>query len=139
MLKVNYCENKMKKLIISIISGSVITISCSVNKKDLLGRYSFTGKNVIDTLIIKDDMYIHNIYNKNSQLMYQEKDKWTLEKDQINFKNFYNNEDNELLETLSIEEAKKFLMLTSFPIYKQNNHIILEVNADEDLEYIKVK
>ncbi|MGK6344271.1 hypothetical protein ACMGDK_18825 [Chryseobacterium sp. DT-3] len=129
----------MKKLILSIISGSVITISCSINKKDLLGKYSFTGKNVIDTLIIKEDIYVHKIYNKNSQLMYQGKDKWTLERNRINLKGFYNNEDNELLEPLSNEEAKKFLMLTSFPVYEQNNHIIVEINADEDLEYIKVR
>ncbi|MCT2408269.1 hypothetical protein NZD88_12020 [Chryseobacterium antibioticum] len=103
----------------------------------MLGNYSFTRENIIDTLIIKDDMYIHKIYNKNSQLMYQGENKWTLDKDRINLDKFYNNEDNELQEPLSNEDAKKFLMLTSFPIYEQNGHLILEVNADEGILYKK--
>jgi len=42
---------------ILIISASFMIMSCSVNKNDLLGKYSFTGDNVIDTLIIKQDTY----------------------------------------------------------------------------------
>lgn len=125
----------MKKIL--IISASFIVMSCSVNENDLLGKYSFTGDNVIDTLIIKQDTYIHKIYDKHSKLLYQGQDKWELDKNRINLQNFYNNEDNELTEALSNEDSKKFLMLTSYPIDKQNNHIIIEVNADENIRYEK--
>lgn len=129
----------MKKLIISILFGSVITASCSINNKELIGNYSFTGENVIDTLIIKDDIYVHKIYNKSLKLMYQGENKWTFDKDRINLLNFYNNEDNEFQEPLSNKDAKKFLMLVSFPVYKNNNEIIIEVNADENIKYLKSK
>lgn len=129
----------MKNLIISILFGSVITASCSINNKELTGNYSFTGENVIDTLIIKDDIYVHKIYNKSLKLMYQGENKWTFDKDRINLLNFYNNEDNEFQEPLSNKDAKKFLMLVSFPVYKNNNEIIIEVNADENIKYLKSK
>lgn len=129
----------MKKLIISILFGSVITASCSINNKELIGNYSFTGENVIDTLIIKDDIYVHKIYNKSLKLMYQGENKWTFDKDRINLLNFYNNEDNEFQEPLSNKDAKKFLMLVSFPVYKNNDEIIIEVNADENIKYLKSK
>lgn len=129
----------MKKLIISIIFGSVITSSCSINNKDLLGEFSFTKENVIDSLIIKENTYIHKIYNKNSKLMYKGENKWSLEKDRINLTGFYNNENNEMQEFLSTEDAQKFLMLVSFPVFKSNEDIIIEVNADEDITYRKVK
>lgn len=129
----------MKKLIVSVILGLITTTSCSINKKDLLGTYSFTGKNIIDSLIIKDDIYIHKIYNKNSELMYEARDNWTFAKDRINLDGFYNNEDNEFEEPLSNTDAKKFLMLASYPIYKQKSQIIIEVNADENIIYKKNK
>lgn len=129
----------MKNLIISILFGSVITASCSINNKELIGNYSFKGENVIDTLIIKDDIYVHKIYNKSLKLMYQGENKWTFDKDRINLLNFYNNEDNEFQEPLSNKDAKKFLMLVSFPVYKNNNEIIIEVNADENIKYLKSK
>ncbi|WP_300688380.1 hypothetical protein [Chryseobacterium sp.] len=129
----------MKKLIVSVVLGLTTTISCSINKKDLLGTYSFTGKNIIDSLIIKEDIYIHKIYNKNSELMYQAKDNWSFAKDRINLEEFYNNEDNELQEPLSNTDAKKFLMLASYPIYRQNDQIIIEVHADENIVYKKNK
>jgi len=69
--------------------------------------------------------------------LYQGQDKWELDKNRINLQNFYNNEDNELTEPLSNEDAKKFLMLTSYPIDKQNKHIIIEVNTDENIRYEK--
>lgn len=127
----------MKNLITSIVLGSMITISCDINKKQLIGNYYFTGDNIIDTLIIKDDLYIHKIYNKNLKLMYQEENKWTYNKDRINLSGFYNNEDNELQEPLSDKDAKKFLMSVSFPVYKNNNDIVIKVNADENIQYLK--
>lgn len=129
----------MKNLIISILFGSVITASCSINNKELTGNYSFTGENIIDTLIIKDDIYVHKIYNKSLKLMYQGENKWTFDKDRINLLNFYNNEDNELQEPLLNKDAKKFQMLVSFPVYENNNKIIIEVNADENIKYLKSK
>ena len=69
--------------------------------------------------------------------MYQEENKWTYNKDRINLSGFYNNEDNELQEPLSDKDAKKFLMSVSFPVYKNNNDITIEVNADENIQYLK--
>lgn len=114
-------------------------ISCSINSKDILGKYSFTNKNITDSLIIKDNIYIHKIFNKDSQLMYQGRDKWVLSNDRIDLSGFYNNENNELEEPLSNEDAKKFLMLVSFPVYKKNSNIIIDVNSDENIQYTKVK
>lgn len=129
----------MKNLIVPILFGSIITAGCSINKKQLLGKYYFTGDNITDTLIIKDDIYIHKIYNKNLKLMYQGENKWAFDKNRINLSGFYNNEDNELQEPLSNEDAEKFLMLVSFPLYKNNNDIIIEVNSDENIQYLKSK
>jgi len=68
-------------------------MSCAA-KKSLLGSYSFKGENIIDTLILKNDIYIHKIYNKDLKLMYQGEDQWTMEGDRITLLRFYNNEDN---------------------------------------------
>jgi len=108
-----------------------------MNKRNLFGIYSFKGENVIDTLIIKKNIYIHKIYDKNLRLMYQGKDQWSFDGGRVTLLRFYNNEDNELVEPLSSEDAKNFLMITSFPIYKQNKEIIMEVNADENILYKK--
>lgn len=116
-----------------------MTMGCSMKTKDILGKYSFTNENITDSLIIKDNIYIHKIFNKDSQLMYQGKDKWILSNDRIDLSGFYNNENNQLEEPLSDEEAKKILMLVSFPVYKKGNNIIIDVNSDENIQYTNVK
>lgn len=126
----------MRKIIMFSILGSIIMMSCAA-KKSLLGSYSFKGENIIDTLILKNDIYIHKIYNKDLKLMYQGEDQWTMEGDRITLLRFYNNEDNELEEPLSNKDAEKFLMITSFPVYKQNSETIIEVNSDENILYKK--
>lgn len=128
----------MKKIVFFILL-SIVLMSCTIGEKKLLGSYSFQGKNVIDTLIIKKDIYVHKIYSKDSHLMYQGEGQWTLDGDRITLLQFYNNEDNELESPLLNEDAKKFLMITSFPIYKQDNEIIMEVNADENILYKKIR
>lgn len=127
----------MKQIIFPFLSV-LMTIGCTIHKKELIGKYSFTGDQISDSLILNDDMYIHKIYDKDSKLMYTGSDKWILDKDRITLFNFYNNENNLLEEPLSNEDAKKFLMITSFPVYKQNNGMIIEVNADENILYRKV-
>ena len=129
-------KNEMRKIIIFSILGSIIMMSCA-GKKSLLGTYSFKGENIIDTLILKNDIYIHKIYNKDLKLMYQGEDQWTMEGDRITLLRFYNNEDNELEEPLSNKDAEKFLMITSFPVYKQSSETIIEVNSDENILYKK--
>ena len=69
--------------------------------------------------------------------MYQGEDQWTMEGDRITLLRFYNNEDNELEEPLSNKDAEKFLMITSFPVYKQDSETIIEVNSDENILYKK--
>lgn len=125
----------MKKIVLFSVFSSIIMLSCTMNKRNLFGIYSFKGENVIDTLIIKKNIYIHKIYDKNLRLMYQGKDQWSFDGGRVTLLRFYNNEDNELVEPLSSEDAKNFLMITSFPIYKQNKEIIMEVNADENILY----
>jgi hypothetical protein len=127
----------MKKIIVFSIFSSIIIVSCGISKKNLLGNYCFKGENVIDTLIIKNDTYIHKIYDKNSRLMYQGENQWILENDRITLLKFYNNEDNKLEEFLPNKDAEKFLMISSFPVYKDNHELIIEVNADENILYRK--
>ncbi|WP_345767400.1 MULTISPECIES: hypothetical protein [Chryseobacterium] len=127
----------MKKIIIFYIFSSFIMVSCSISKKSLLGNYYFKGENVIDTLIVKNDIYIHKIYDKNSRLMYQGENQWSLENDRITLLKFYNNEDNKLEEFLPDKDAEKFLMISSFPVYKNDHELIIEVNADENILYRK--
>ncbi|WP_294286515.1 hypothetical protein [uncultured Chryseobacterium sp.] len=127
----------MKKIVVFCVFSSIIMISCNINKKSLLGNYYFKGENVIDTLIIKKDIYVHRIYDKNSRLMYQGENQWTLENDRITLLKFYNNEDNKLEEFLSNKDAQKFLMISSFPIYENGNEVTIEVNADENILYKK--
>lgn len=126
----------MKQIVFSFLSV-LMTIGCTINKKQLIGKYSFTGDQISDSLILTNDKYIHKIFDKDSKLMYTGSDKWTLDKDRITLFGFYNNENNLLEEPLSNEDAKKFLMITSFPVYKQNNEIVIEVNADENILYRK--
>jgi len=128
----------MKQIIFPFLSV-LITISCTINKKELVGKYSFKEDKIIDSLILKDDIYIHKIFNEKSKLLYLGSDKWTLDKDRITLFGFYNNENNFMEEPLSNEDAKKFLMISSFPIYKQNKEIIIEVNSDENILYRKVR
>lgn len=128
----------MKQIIFPFLS-ILMTISCAINKKKLVGKYSFKEDKIIDSLILKDDIYIHKIFNENSELLYTGSDKWTLNKDRITLFGFYNNENNIMEEPLSNEDAKKFLMISSFPVYKQNKEIIIEVNSDENILYRKVK
>ncbi len=127
----------MKKIVVFCVFSSIIMISCNINKKSLLGNYYFKGENVIDTLIIKKDIYVHRIYDKNSRLMYQGENQWTLENDRITLLKFYNNEDNKSEEFLSNKDAQKFLMISSFPIYENGNEVTIEVNADENILYKK--
>lgn len=128
----------MRKIAVFSIFSLIIMMSCTINRKKILGSYSFKGEYVIDTLIIKNHIFIHKIYDKNLQLKYKEEGEWTLENNRITLLKFYNNEDNELEEPLSNEDAKKFLMITSFPVYEQKNDIIMEVNADENIFYKKI-
>ena len=128
----------MKQIIFPFLSILMI-VSCTISKKELIGKYSFTGNQIKDSLILHDNIYVHKIFDKDHKLMYTESNKWILDKDRITLFGFYNNENNPLEEHLSNEDAKKFLMITSFPIYKQNKDIIIEVNSDENILYRKAK
>ncbi|WP_294277277.1 hypothetical protein [uncultured Chryseobacterium sp.] len=127
----------MKQIIFSFLSIFMIS-SCTLNKKELVGKYSLNGKQINDSLILTNDKYIHKIFDKNYKLMYIGSNKWTLYNDKITLFGFYSNENNLIDEPLSDEDVKKFLMITSFPVYKQNNEMILEVNADENIFYRKL-
>lgn len=127
----------MKQIIFSFLSIFMIS-SCTLNKKELVGKYSLNGKQINDSLILTNDKYIHKIFDKNYKLMYIGSNKWTLDSDRITLFGFYSNENNLIDEPLSDEDVKKFLMITSFPVYKQNNEMILEVNADENIFYRKL-
>jgi len=127
----------MKQIIFSFLSIFMIS-SCTLNKKELVGKYSFIGEQINDSLILTNDKYIHKIFDKNYKLMYIGSNKWTLDNDRITLFDFYSNENNLIDEPLSDEDVKKFLMITSFPVYKKNNEMILEVNADENIFYRKI-
>lgn len=111
-------------------------MSCSPDKEDLIGRYSFQVNQITDSLILEDDLYIHKIFNGNA-LMYEGSGNWRLDKNRVTFDKFYDNENNPIEEPLSPEAAEKFLMRVSCPIYKKGKKITIEINADEGIEYKK--
>lgn len=127
--------NKIRFFLYSITA--VLFIGCNMQKKDIIGKYSFHGANTIDSLIFEKDIYTHKIYSKNLKLMYKSQDKWSFDKDRITLYGFYNNEDVLIEKYLSNKTAEKFLIIGSFPIYKENKDLIVEVNSDEGIIYIK--
>ncbi|EJL73322.1 hypothetical protein [Chryseobacterium populi] len=126
----------MKKIVLLIVL--LFLFSCSTQKNDILGKYEYKGNETIDSLVIEKNVYTHKIFNKQGKLMYQGQSTWELGKDRITFFNFYNNEDYNLTEFLTEEQAKKFLIKMSCPIYV-NQQVIIETNADENIRYIKNK
>ncbi|RMZ57911.1 hypothetical protein D1632_16505 [Chryseobacterium nematophagum] len=125
----------MKKIIFLAIL--FFLFSCSINKKEILGKYDYKGIDTTDSLIIKENIYIHKIFNKQGKLMYHGESTWEFEKNRIIFFNFYDNEGYDLKEFLTEGQAKKFLTRISCPIYKNNQNIMIEVNADENIIYLK--
>ncbi|KFF19170.1 hypothetical protein [Chryseobacterium sp. JM1] len=126
----------MKQKYFLFLFCSLITVSCMADKEDLIGRYSYHSNQLTDSLILKDDLYIHKIFNKDS-LMYEGSGNWNLHANRITLMGFYNNENDPMEEPLSNEAAEKFLMRASCPVYKQGKEITIEINADEGIEYKK--
>lgn len=126
----------MNKIIIFCFVCLIFPVSCSVNKEKILGRYSFQSNKLTDSLILKNDEYIHKIFNKSS-LVYEESGIWNLDGDRITLLKFYNNENNPIEKPLSNKDTEKLLMHVSFPVYTQFEEISIEVNADEGIEYKK--
>lgn len=111
---------------------------CSSAKNNVIGEYGYEGKNTIDSIIIEENnVYTHKIFNKEKKIMYLGKSKWELEKDRITFFDFYTNEDYSLTEFLTEQQASKFLMTVSYPLYKNDQQVIIEINADENIRYYK--
>lgn len=125
----------MKNIIFLIIP--LIFFSCSINKKDVLGKYEYKGDKIVDSIIIQKDFYKHKIFDKQGKLLYEGQSTWEINKDRIVFSDFYDNEDYDLRDFLSEEQAKLFLMRVSCPIYKHDQQIIIEMNADENIFFIK--
>jgi len=69
--------------------------------------------------------------------MYQGTSEWEYGDNRIIFLNFYNNEDYNLTEFLTEEEAKNFLTRLSCPVTKSNKKVMIEVNTDENIIYYK--
>ncbi|MGV4413588.1 hypothetical protein [Chryseobacterium sp. T1] len=114
-------------------------VGCGLKKNELIGKYSFQGTNTIDYLVLEKDIYIHKIYNKDLKLVYESQNKWELENQRITLYGFYSNEDDIFEEFLSNEAAKKFLVIASFPVYKENKNLVIEANSDEGIIYKKIK
>ncbi|SHG40899.1 hypothetical protein [Chryseobacterium vrystaatense] len=112
-------------------------LSCSISKDEVLGKYEYRGEKMIDSIIIENDLYTHKIFNKQGKLMYQGSSEWKLLNSRITFSNFYINEDAELENFFTEEQAEEFLMLVSCPVYKDNRQIVIETNADENIRYVK--
>lgn len=126
----------MRQTLFYFLLCSLITVSCTADKEDLIGRYSYHSNQLTDSLILKDDLYIHKIFNKDS-LMYEGSGNWNLDANRITLMKFYNNENDPIEEPLSNEAAEKFLMRVSCPVYKKGKEITIEINADEGIEYKK--
>ncbi|MFN1217847.1 hypothetical protein ACKW6Q_12840 [Chryseobacterium kwangjuense] len=114
-----------------------ILFSCSDQKNKILGKYEYIGNQTIDSIIIEDSIYTHMIFNKDGKLMYKGNSQWQFEGNRIIFLNFYNNEDYNLTEFLTEEQANKFLIRLSCPININNKGAIIEVNSHENIVYQK--
>jgi len=125
----------MKNIIFLIIL--FVFCSCSINKKDVLGKYEYKGEKIVDSIIVDNDFYKHKIFDNQGKLLYEGQSTWELNEDRIVFSNFYDNEGNDLKDFLSAEQAKLFLMRVSCPIYKRDKQMIIEMNADENIFFIK--
>lgn len=125
----------MKK--ISFLAILFFLTSCSIQENEIIGKYEYKGTVTIDSLIIEKNTYTHKIFNKKGKLMYQGKSTWELGKNRIVLLNFYDNDDYDLKEFLSEEQAKVFLTRISCPIYKDNQQVIIETNAEENIFYLK--
>jgi len=125
----------MKKII--YLTMLFLIFSCSINKSAIIGKYEYRGLQTIDSIIIKENVYIHKIFNKDGKLMYQGTSEWEYGDNRIIFLNFYNNEDYNLTEFLTQEEAKDFLIRLSCPVTKSNKKVMIEVNTDENIIYYK--
>lgn len=122
---------------IAFLITLLLLFSCSIQKKEVLGKYEYRGDKMIDSITIENNLYVHKIFNNNGKLMYHGSSTWELMNDRIVFLDFYDNEDYELKDFFSEEQAKKFLTRLSCPIYKSNQEIIIETNADENIRYVK--
>lgn len=123
---------------IFFITVLLTMLSCSISKNDVVGKYEFKGQNTIDLIILeKDNTYIHKIFNKKKEIMYVGESRYELESDRIVFLDFYSNQDYELTEFFTEEHATKFYMTISCPFYKENQKVIIEMNADENMKYYK--
>ncbi|EFK36882.1 Uncharacterised protein [Chryseobacterium gleum] len=125
----------MKKII--FLALSLFFYSCSSNTDEILGKYEYKGKQTLDSIIIEKNVYIHKIYNKQGKLMYQGNSTWELNDNRIIFYNFYNNEDYNLTDFLTEEQAKKFLIRFSCPIYNENKQTVIQANSDQNILYYK--
>jgi len=126
----------MKKIFFIIMLLSIL--SCSISKNTVVGRYGFKGQNTTDLIIVKkDNTYVHKIFNKKKEIMYIGESRYELDSDRIEFFDFYPNEDYELTEFFTSEQASKFFMTISCPVYKENQQVIIEMNADENIKYYK--
>ncbi|MDO5617083.1 MAG: hypothetical protein Q4G16_12875 [Cruoricaptor ignavus] len=126
----------MKTIIFLIVLLNIL--SCSIAKNNIIGEYGYEGENTIDSIIIeKNNVYTHKIFNKEKKIMYIGKSKWKLEKGRITLLDFYTNEDYNLTEFLTDEQASKFLMTVSYPLHKKGKHYVIEANADESIYYTK--
>ncbi|MET3038552.1 hypothetical protein ABXT08_20895 [Chryseobacterium sp. NRRL B-14859] len=122
---------------IPFLAPLLFLISCFNQENKVFGKYEYEGKQTIDSIILEKNVYTHKIFDKQGRLMYQGNSTWKLEDNRIIFFNFYNNEDYKLTEFLTEEQAKKFLMSLSCPIYNDGKTIIVEANADENIKYYK--
>lgn len=128
----------MKKSILLFLLLLLLAFhSCSNNTDEILGKYEYRGNQTIDSIIIEKNVYTHKIYNKQKRLMYQGNSTWELNDNRIIFIDFYNNEDYNLTSFLIEDQARKFLIRLSCPIYQNNKKTIIEVNSDENIFYYK--
>lgn len=125
----------MKKII--FLTLSLLFYSCSSNIDNVLGKYEYKGKQTLDSIIIEKNVYTHKIYNKQGKLMYQGNSTWELDDNRIIFLNFYNNEDYNLTDFLTEEQAQKFLVRFSCPVYNNKKQTVIEANSDENIRYYK--
>ncbi|MGV0923459.1 hypothetical protein [Empedobacter tilapiae] len=105
----------------------------------MFGKYSLTNTKTYDSIYLnKNNTFIHIIHNSSGKLVLKEKGNWKMISDnRIELNMYYNNGNNDINKYLNSEFVNKIKMISSFPIYYNNDLVIIEVDGDSNLSYIK--
>lgn len=127
----------MKVIIISFFILLFYSCSDTINKNELIGRYTpICFKNNYDTLtLINSYSYHRKVYDKNKKLVLNMMGNWSFKSpDIITFENYYPNVDDDLIKFPKNATDTNRRIKSSFCLYRNNG--VLEFIVED---YIKDK